>query len=49
MKKSEIYKKAQVAVLNDESLSEEEKLDILRELIKKRDLAIFAEREGLPN
>ena len=45
MKKSEIYKKAQLLVLNGGRLNEEEKLEMLRELIAAEDLALFTEQK----
>lgn len=43
MKKSEIYKKAQLAVLGYENFTDDEKLDILRELQDKEGTALFVE------
>ena len=45
MKKSEIYKVAQVAVLRDQSLSAITRLEVLRVLTKEEDLALFVEKE----
>lgn len=42
MKKSEIYKMAQIAVLNS-GLPGNNKLEILRELMDKEDVALFVE------
>ena len=44
MKKSEIYKLAQVAVLESCHVSYGTKLEILRELIDKEDVAKFVEQ-----
>lgn len=44
MKKSEMYKKAMIAVLESVSIPSEEKLEIARELIDKEDLELFRER-----
>ena len=47
MKKSEIYKLAQVAVVSSfNGLKEEQKLEIMRELIKQEDLALFVEKQA---
>ena len=43
MKKSEIYKMAQKAVLNYQAYPAEEKLEILRELMDKEETAKFVE------
>lgn len=45
MKKSEIYKTAQVAVLNS-GFSSIDKLEIIRELMKEEDLALLCEKEN---
>lgn len=45
MKTSEIYKKAQFAVVNSLCLYPEDKLEILRELMDKEDLEIFREKK----
>lgn len=45
MKTSEIYKKAQIAVVNSPYLYSEDKLEILRELMDKEDLEIFREKK----
>ena len=45
MKKSEIYRMAQVAVLMNASINVREKLEILRELIDKEDVALFCEKK----
>ena len=44
MKKSEMYRLAQGAVLTNEYLSIEDKLEILRELMEKEDLELFCEK-----
>lgn len=44
MKKSEIYRMAQGAVLTNEYLSIDDKLKILRELMHQEDLALFTEK-----
>lgn len=45
MKKSLIYKCAQVAVMNHVGMTDSNKLDILRELIAQEDLALFIEKQ----
>lgn len=45
MKKSEIYRLAQCCVIRSLSLSAEEKLEILRELMAGEDLAIYCEEQ----
>ena len=45
MKKSEIYKKAQVSIVTDPNLNPMEMLEILRELFQKEDVALFTEKE----
>ena len=45
MKKSEMYRLAQGAVLTNEYLSIEDKLEILRELMSKEDLEKFTEEK----
>lgn len=45
MKKSEIYKVAQVAVLRADKIGDCTKLDVLRELMAKEDIALFAEKQ----
>ena len=45
MKKSEIYKFAQISVLNDTVLSNTMKLDIIRELQDKEGTALFIEKQ----
>jgi hypothetical protein len=53
MKKSDIYKMAQIAVLGSNNISPGMKLDIIRELMEKEDVALFteerAEEEGKDN
>lgn len=49
MKKSDIYKMAQEAVLTANYLTAEAKLAILRELMSKEDLEIFKENGGIEN
>lgn len=44
MRESVIYKLAQYSVLNDNSLSDPNKMEILRELISKEDVALFVEK-----
>lgn len=44
MKKSEIYRLAQGAVVTNTYLSIEDKLDILRELMNQEDVALFVEK-----
>lgn len=43
MKKSEIYKMAQLAVLSDSRLSDSDKLEIIKELQDKEGTALFIE------
>lgn len=45
MKKSLIYKCAQVAVMNHAGLTDVNKLEILRELMDKEDVAIYCEKK----
>ena len=45
MKKSLIYKCAQASVLNDNRLTDNNKLEILRELMDKEDVAIYCEKK----
>ncbi len=45
MKKSEMYRIAQIAVLGTMKVEAEEKLPILRELMRAEDLEKFSERE----
>ena len=45
MKKSEIYRMAQGAVLTNEYLIIDDKLEILRELMDKEDVALYTERK----
>ena len=45
MKKSEIYKLAQVAVIETPMLSSKQKIEILKELIDKEGLEMFVERQ----
>lgn len=45
MKTSEIYKRAQIAVINAPSICVSDKLEILRELMDKQDLEIFREQK----
>lgn len=44
MKKSEIYRLAQISVLHDGRFTTQDKLDIIRELMYKEDLALFTEK-----
>lgn len=44
MKKSEMYRMAQGAVLTNTYLSIEDKLEILRELMGKEDVELFCEQ-----
>lgn len=46
MKESMIYKCAQAAVLRDEGLGVQSKLEILRFLMKQEDVALFCERQA---
>lgn len=46
MKKSEMYKKAMLAVLESDSIPSEEKLEIARELIEREDLERFREKQA---
>ena len=45
MKESIAYKFAQSSVLNDNNLTDDEKLAVLRVLMDREELAIFKERE----
>lgn len=45
MKKSEIYRLAQGAVINYQAIDAAMKLEILRELMAKEDLALFTEKQ----
>lgn len=45
MKKSEIYRMAQIAVLQSTSLGNGDKLDILRELMNNEKVALFVEKQ----
>lgn len=46
MKESEIYKRLQEIVLESLVIGEEEKLEILRHLFKREELAQFAEKHA---
>ena len=45
MKKSELYRLAQISVMRDVLTDNETKLDIIRELQDKESTALFIERE----
>ena len=45
MKKSEIYRLAQIAVLQSTTTNYADKLDILRELMDKERVALFVEKQ----
>lgn len=45
MKKSDIYKAAQCAVIDYNGMKPTTKLEILRELMAKEDLALFTEKQ----
>ena len=45
MKRSAIYKLAQIAVLDSNRLAPDVKLAVLRELMDKEDVAAFCEKE----
>jgi hypothetical protein len=45
MKKSEIYKYAQCAVVDVPNLTTLSKLEVLRELMSQEDLALFCEKQ----
>lgn len=45
MKKSEIYRLAQIAVQEHNCLYTRYKLEIIRELMKQEDLALFCEKQ----
>jgi hypothetical protein len=49
MKKSEIYKAAQIAVLNSMSMCDANKLVVLKELMSQENLAKFIEEKGENN
>ena len=44
-KTSVLYRMAQIAVLESKSLTEHTKLEILRELMDKEDVALFVEEQ----
>lgn len=44
-KKSELYLKAQYAVVNSLSMSHDEKIAILRLLMEQEDIALFCEKQ----
>ena len=44
MKKSYIFRLAQISVLNDHHLPVADKLEILRELFEQEDVAIYVEK-----
>ena len=48
MKRSEIYKLAQHAVLRDASLTNTNKLEIIRELQDKEETALYVEKKEEP-
>ena len=45
MKKSEMYRLAQGAVINYQNIDTAMKLEILRELMSKEDVALYVERK----
>lgn len=45
MKKSEIYRLAQCAVVNSMAITVDAKLEILRELMAKEDMYLFSEKQ----
>lgn len=45
MKKSEMYKLAQVAVIEHPMLSSKQKIEILKELLDKESVALFVEKQ----
>lgn len=45
MKKSEIYRLAQIAVQEHNCMNTRHKLEILRELMRQEDLALFCEQQ----
>lgn len=45
MKKSEMYKLAQAAVMNCTNIKNCDRLEILRELMQKEDVALFVEEQ----
>ena len=45
MKKSTVYQLAAIAVMESNSLSDQDKLTILRELLEREDLSIFVEEQ----
>ena len=45
MKKSRIYYLAQIAVIRANNITDESKLEILRELMDKEDLEIYCEKK----
>jgi hypothetical protein len=46
LKTSEIYKMAQYAVLQSEYIGNNEKLEILRELMAREDVSLFVEKQS---
>lgn len=46
MKKSEMYRMAMLVVLESDSISNEDKLEIGRELIEREDLELFREKQA---
>lgn len=46
MKKSEMFKKAQISVMKDFGLPAEERLDIIRILMHEQDVAEYVERHN---
>lgn len=46
MKKSEMFKVAQIAVVNSLSICVTDKLEVLRELMDKEDVALYVEEQA---
>lgn len=49
MKKSELYHLAQIAVIATATISVESKIEVLRELFEKEELALFVEEQEAEN
>lgn len=49
MKKSEAYHLAQIAVITTQLINPENKIEVLRELIDKEELALFCEKKEQAN
>lgn len=49
MKKSELYHLAQIAVITTATISVESKIEVLRELFDKEEVALFVEKQEEEN